>query len=158
MALGRVVLVTALAMLAWPAVAQSPMQVIPGQQTCPGGGAPCTFAPFSPTTPQPPQPPLQASFTDRSGSITLGGTAQTLAAINTARKRILIENPCTATSQGIATAESLFINFTSAAAANSTSIELTSCGSYDSGPGPVTTELISVIAPTTAHKWVAKEQ
>lgn len=101
---------------------------------------------------------LVASFTDRSGSISTGGTAQTLAAINTSRKRIIIENPCSLTSQGIAAAESLFINFTSAAAANSTSVELAPCGSYDSGSGPVTGELISVLGATTAHKWIAKEQ
>jgi hypothetical protein len=103
--------------------------------------------------------PQLASFTDKSGAITAGGTSQTLAAINTVRKRILIVNPCTATSQNIATAESLFINFTSAASPTAGgSVELAPCGSYDSGAGPVTTELIAVNAATTAHKWTAKEQ
>lgn len=103
--------------------------------------------------------PAAASYTDKSGAITLGGTAQTLSAINTSRKRIIIENPCTATSQGIATAENLFINFTTAATtAGGNSFELVACGSFDSGSGPVSTELISVIAATTNHKWIAKEQ
>lgn len=103
--------------------------------------------------------PLQASFTDRSGSISVGGTSQTLAASNANRKRIVIQNPCTATSQGIATAENLFLNFTSAATtAGGNSIELQACGSYDSGLGPVTTEQINVIAATTNHKYVAKEE
>lgn len=104
-------------------------------------------------------PPATANYTNKSGAITLGGTAQTLSAINTTRKRIIIENPCTATSQGIATAENLFINFTTAASiAGGNSFELVACGSFDSGSGPVSTELISVIAATTNHKWIAKEQ
>ncbi len=103
--------------------------------------------------------PQLASFTDKSGAMTTGGTHQTLAAINAARKRIVIVNPCTATSQNIGTAESLFINFTSAASPTAGgSIELAPCGSYDSGSGPVTTELIDVNAATTAHKFSAKEQ
>src|SRR6266699_6759087 len=51
----------------------------------------------------------QASFTDKSGAVTAGGTAQTLSAINSSRKRVIVQNPCTAASQGIATAENLFI-------------------------------------------------
>lgn len=103
--------------------------------------------------------PLQGSFTDRGGSITTGGTSQTLAAANTARRRIVIQNPCTTTGQNIAAAESVFINFTSAASATAgTSFELAPCGSYDSGTGPVTTELITVVGATTSHKFVAKEQ
>lgn len=103
--------------------------------------------------------PLQGSFTDRSGSISVGGTSQTLAALNANRKRIVIQNPCTATSQGIGTAENLFLNFTSAATtAGGNSLELQPCGSYDSGFGPVTTEAITVIAATTNHKYVAKEE
>lgn len=101
--------------------------------------------------------PNTGTFTDRSGAVTLGGTSQQLAAANTSRKRIIIENPCTATSQNIPTAESLFINFTTAAAANLTSVELAPCGSFDTGAGPVTTEVVNVIGATTAHKWVAKE-
>lgn len=103
--------------------------------------------------------PNVASFTNRSGNVTVGGTAQTLAIANTSRKRIQIENPCSATTQNIVTAESLFINFTTAASGSAgNSIELVPCGSYDSGSGPVTGELISVVAATTSHRWIAKEQ
>lgn len=102
--------------------------------------------------------PSQASFTNRSGAITTGGTAQTLEAITATRKRIVIENPCTAASQNIVTAENLFLNFTSAASVTAASIELLPCGSYDTGIGPVSTELISVVATTTAHKYTAKIQ
>lgn len=105
------------------------------------------------------QTPLQASFTDRSGNVTSGGTSQTLAASNASRKRIVIENFCNATTQNIAAAESLFVNFTTAASTSAgTSIEIAPCGSYDSGFGPVSTEAITVTAATTAHRWAAKEQ
>lgn len=100
---------------------------------------------------------LTGTWTDNSGSITSGGASQTAIASNTSRKRYLIENPCTATSQGIATAESLFVNFTAAAAANTTSVELAACGSIDSAAGPVTTEAITVLGNTTSHKFIAKE-
>lgn len=98
------------------------------------------------------------NMTNKSGAITLGGTAQSLAASNTSRKRIIIENPCTAASQGIAVAESLFVDFTGTAVVNSTSIELAPCGSFDPGAGAVSTQAISVIAATTSHKWIAMEQ
>lgn len=100
-------------------------------------------------------------FTDRSGSITTGGTSQTLAGANLARKRIIIQNPCTTGSEGIGSTENLFINFTSAATtAGGNSIELQPCTIWDSGPAPaqVTSEAITVIAATTGHKYVAKEQ
>lgn len=102
---------------------------------------------------------IVAPFTDRSSSITAGGTSQTLAIVNSNRKRIVIQNPCTSTSQGIITAENLFINFTSAASlSGGNSFELQPCGSYDSGPSPVSGELISVNATTTGHQFIAKEQ
>lgn len=101
--------------------------------------------------------PATGIFTNRSGTIAAGGTSQTLAAINASRKRIVIQNPCTAAGQGV-TAESLYVNFTSAAAVDGgTSIELGACGSYDSGTGPVSTEAITINAATTAHKFIAKE-
>jgi hypothetical protein len=102
--------------------------------------------------------PLNGTFTNRSGTIATGGTSQALAAVNASRKRILIQNPCSATSQNIAAAENLVINFTSAASiAGGTSIELLPCGSYDSGGGPVSTEAITVNATTSGHQYVAKE-
>ena len=100
-----------------------------------------------------------AAGTNRGGTITAGGTSQTLAAANANRRRLLIENPCSATTQGIGAAEPLFINFTSAASvSNGQSIELAPCGSYDSASGPAPTELISVNATTTSHQYMAREQ
>lgn len=101
--------------------------------------------------------PLTGTLTNRSGTITSGGVSQTLAASNASRRYLLIQNPCSASSQGIATAESLFINFTSAASATSASVELAPCGSYTTEAGPVTTELITVLGATTAHAFTAKE-
>lgn len=101
--------------------------------------------------------PLTGTFTNRSGAMTAGGTSQTLAAVNASRRRLIIQNPCTAAGQGV-TAESLYINFTSAAAVDGgTSVELAPCGSFDSNAGPVSTEAITVNAATTGHKWIAKE-
>jgi hypothetical protein len=99
------------------------------------------------------------AFTNRSTTITVGGTSQQLAPINANRKRIYVENPATAAGQGgIAAAESLFINFTTAAGVNNgTSVELLPGGIFDSGSGPVTTEAITVNAATTGHAFIAKE-
>ena len=97
-------------------------------------------------------------YTDKSGAIAAGGTAQTLAAVNAARKRIFIQNPSTIAGQNIAALERLFINFTTAAGVDTgASIELQPGQSFDTGAGGVTSELISVNAATTGHRWIAKE-
>lgn len=98
------------------------------------------------------------STIDRSTFVVTGGTSQTLAPANPTRRRIFIENPCSLTTQGIAGAETLFINFGVAASATAgTSIEIATCGSYDSGPGLAPQEAINVTALTTNHKFTAKE-
>lgn len=100
------------------------------------------------------------TFTDDSGTITTGGTSQTLAAANATRKYLVISNPPDAASQGVATAEKLCVNFTSAAT-------LTAAGSICLNPGVtwvmggtggfVSTELVTVIGATTGHIYTAKE-
>ncbi len=101
---------------------------------------------------------IAATFVNRSSSISVGGTSQTLAASNTNRRRIWIMNPSDAAGQGIATAESLYINFTTAAGVNNgTAIEINPGGWWDSGIGPTTTEAITVNAATTGHVFIAKE-
>lgn len=98
--------------------------------------------------------PGAGTWTNRSTTITAGGTSQQLMAANTARRRVLVQNPCAAT-------ESIFLNWTAVAtvvtATAGASIELAPCGSYDSGLGPVSTEAINVIATTTGHAVIAKE-
>ncbi len=101
---------------------------------------------------------IAATFTNKSSSMSVGGTSQTLAASNTNRRRIWIMNPSDAAGQGITTAESLYINFTTAAGVNNgTAIEINPGGWWDSGIGPTTTEAITVNAATTGHVFIAKE-
>ena len=98
------------------------------------------------------------SFTDRSGSITTGGTSQTLMSSNNQRRRFIVCNPATPTGQNITPAESIFINFTSAAGVNNgTALEILPGSWYDSGIGIVTPEAITINAATTGHVFIAKE-
>ena len=102
--------------------------------------------------------PLVGTYTDRSGSIAIANTSQQVAVANGARKRFFIQNPYTAAGQNIGAAESLFINFTTAAGVNTgASIELLAGASFDTGQGPITTEVINVIATTAGHRFIAKE-
>ena len=101
--------------------------------------------------------PATGTYTSKNTSMTTGGTAQTLIAANTSRKKVYIQNPCTAAGQGIAAVESIYISFTGAAGVNNgTSIEILACGSYETD-GVVSTQAISVNAATTGHKIVAGE-
>lgn len=86
------------------------------------------------------------SYTDRSLSITTGGTAQNIVATNSSRKSVIIQNPSSEK-------ESIFVNPTGTATANGDSLELTPGGSITFA----TTQAISVLAATTGHKVVAKE-
>jgi hypothetical protein len=102
--------------------------------------------------------PLAGTYTSRNLALTTGGTAQNLMASNASRRKFYIQNPCTATGQGIAAVESIYISFTGAAGVNNgTSIEILACGSYESDAGPISTQAISVNAATTGHKIVAGE-
>lgn len=102
--------------------------------------------------------PLVGTYTSKNGSMTAGGTAQQLMASNTSRKRFYVNNPCSAAGQGIGAAESLYISFTGTAGIDDgSSFELAPCASFDSGPGPVTSQAVSVNATTIGHKFVAGE-
>lgn len=91
------------------------------------------------------------TITDRSTTITAGGTAQTLMAANTSRKDCLIQNP---TSES----ELLYVNVGATAATTGNSVELLPGMSFNcAGNGGVPTALISVVAATTSHKIIAKE-
>jgi len=92
--------------------------------------------------------PTKGTLTDRSGSITVGGTAQTLAAANGSRKYFLFVNQ----SSG-----NMWINFTTTAVADQPSILIVPTGSLVMEAGFVSTEAISVIGATTGQKWMAKE-
>lgn len=94
-------------------------------------------------------PVTQGTLTDKSGTITLGGTAQTLAAANSSRKYLLVVNDDPA--------ELLWINFTTAAVASQPSIPIGPRGSFVMEGDFISTELVSVIAATTSHAFTAKE-
>lgn len=103
--------------------------------------------------------PAQGTFTNRGATLAVAGTSQILAAANAARKAIFIENPATATGQGIAAAESVYINFTTAAGVdNGTSFEITPGGYWPPASyNTVTTEQINFNAATIGHRIIAKE-
>lgn len=88
------------------------------------------------------------TLTNRSGSITLGGTAQQLAAANTARRYLFVQN---------ISAGDLWINFTTTAVADQPSIQMPSGATFDMEGSFVSTEAISIIGATTGQKFVAKE-
>jgi hypothetical protein len=86
--------------------------------------------------------------TDKGGTITVGGTAQTAIASNASRKRAVCENPVSAT-------ENLFISIT-------TSATTTGANDYaDLAPGGSATiygtSAVSLNAATTAHRFLCTE-
>lgn len=99
------------------------------------------------------------TLTERSGAMTTGGTSQQLAAANTLRKYLFIQNPVTLTGQNIAAAETLFVRFgaTAAGVNNGTSIELVPGASITFEGNAIPTAAIQVNAATTAHRWIALE-
>lgn len=91
------------------------------------------------------------SLRDISGTITTGGTAQTIAAQNTSRQYLLIQN---------LSAGDLWVNFGIAAVAASPSIKITAGGNFEysaGGTGVVPTALVSIIGATTGQSFTAKE-
>lgn len=93
--------------------------------------------------------PTGGALTDRSGTITAGGTAQAAAAANTARKHLFIQNPSTAPG-------SLWFSTTDTAVQASPSIELLPGASAVTGSF-VPTGAVSVIAATTGHAFTMRE-
>lgn len=91
---------------------------------------------------------VSGALTDRSGSITLGGTAQTLAAANTTRRYFFVHN--------ISTGD-LWVNFGVTAVADAPSIKLTPGASFVMEASFVSNETISIFGSTTGAKYVAKE-
>ena len=91
-------------------------------------------------------------------SITTGGTWQVLFAANSNRSTLWIQNYCTATSQNITTAESLFIYFlptgvtapTTASGPSLGAFELAACGSQVFANTYITKQAVYVVGATTA--------
>lgn len=89
------------------------------------------------------------TWTDRSGTITTGGTAQQLAASNSSRKAYFIQN--------IGTAD-LWLSLVGTAAADSAgSIKLAPSAALAASTPFVSTQAISIIGATTGQKFTAYE-
>lgn len=99
--------------------------------------------------------------TNRGGTITTGGTSQTLASSNGARKCLIVYNPVSATGQGIAAAESVFVNDNAVAATvngGGNYAELTPGASTTFCPNSVSDQTtVTINAATTGHVFGAKE-
>lgn len=91
---------------------------------------------------------IAAVFTDRSGTITNGGTAQSQVPANANRKYILIQNNSDT---------NLWFNFTTTAVQSQPSILLIPNASFFMETRIVGTEAISVIGPTTGKSFTIKE-
>jgi len=90
-------------------------------------------------------------------SITTGGTWQAMFPVNTNRSTIWVENPCNATSQGIATAESLFVAFGNMPTTTAGAFELTSCGSLVMTGPYVSQQAVWVYGATTSHAFIGAQ-
>lgn len=88
-----------------------------------------------------------SSFSDRSGTITLGGTAQTLIEATLRRRGFFLQN----TSAG-----DLWINVGVAAVAASPSIRIPSGAAYETPEGANPAGLVSIIGATTAQSFTCK--
>jgi hypothetical protein len=92
--------------------------------------------------------PGGGTLTDRSGTIATGATQQQLAASNSSRKYLLIQNN---------SSETLWFNFTTNAVTSQPSLSLLPGQSFVQESGYVSTELISIIGASTGSAFSAKE-
>lgn len=90
----------------------------------------------------------QVTLTDRSGTITSGGTAQTLMASNAARKGFYIQN----TSSG-----DLWISSVGTAAVAGSSMRVIAGSLYECPSYAVPTTAISIYGATTGQSFAARE-
>lgn len=112
-----------------------------------GGGSGLTDAQLR-ATPVPVVPAQGGgALTDRSGTVTTGGTSQQVAAALATRKCFIYQN----TSD-----ETQFLNFGAAASA-ANSIEIASKGYWESGPNFCPTGTVNMLGATTAKSFTAKE-
>ena len=94
-------------------------------------------------------------------AIATGGTWQVLFAANANRTTLWIQNYCTAASQNITTAESLFVYFlptgvtapTTASGPSLGAFELAACGSQVFADQYMTKQAVYVVGATTNHQF-----
>lgn len=91
---------------------------------------------------------IAATATDKSGTITTGGTAQAAIALNANRRAFYIQN---------LSAGDLWFSDTTTAVAASPSIKIPAGGLYESMPGNCPTAAISIIGDTTGQAFAARE-
>lgn len=91
-----------------------------------------------------------SALTDKSLTITLGGTAQQAIAANTSRHYLFIQNPS-------GSGGALWFSTTGTAVQASPSIELLPGASYENPPHLCPTGAVSVIHPTTSAKISIRE-
>lgn len=91
--------------------------------------------------------PSTNTLVDHSGTITTGGTAQTLSAAKS-RKYFFFQN---------LSVSNMYLNFTSAASASTGSILIVPGGSYVQEGSFVSSELISVFGATTGQQFTSKD-
>jgi hypothetical protein len=94
-------------------------------------------------------PPVGA-LTDRSGTITSGGTAQQICAANATRKYLLIQNTSSV---------DMWVSFTTATptAAGAGCYKIAAGGSFESSPGFVSNQACYVFCATTSATYSASE-
>ena len=90
----------------------------------------------------------RVTLTDRSGTITSGGSAQTLMAANAARTGFYIQNSSVA---------DLWINATGTASAGGSSLRLRPGDLYENPAFAVPTTAISIFGATTGQAFAARE-
>ena len=96
--------------------------------------------------------PTAYPTTDSSGTVTAGGSFQTVLALNTSRHGCLIQNPTTAT-------EVLYVYYGSGTPATTTAVSLAAGASFSCAAGGIVpSDLVAVEAATTGHAFIAKSQ
>lgn len=90
----------------------------------------------------------QGTYTDKSGTITTGGTAQSLAAANASRRYLMVQNN---------SAGDLWINFGVTAIVGQPSIRLQPGDAWIEDGTFVNTGSVSIIGATTGQTFSAKE-
>lgn len=147
-------LLLALLLLVAPAAfAQSAAEpVLPGFLTttgCPGGASTCYLASGA----------IPSSVTNSAGSITTGGTFQTIAAANTARKTLDFVNICNVAGNCNATTDVCYLYFgTLGSATTANSIPVSAGQEYIRSTGTIPSAAINATCTATGDKFYLQTQ
>ena len=92
---------------------------------------------------------LPGLVTDKSGTLTLANTAQTIAVANATRRYLYIQN--------MSTIDSLWVNLGVVAVQSQPSFELFPGAAFVMENNFISSQFVSIIGPTTGQPWSAKE-